>query len=229
MNYRIEVAGVNSLILRFSDQVDQKVISKIGLASQRLQQELGELLIDLVPSYTTLLLTYDLLKSDDQHIRELINKVLATLPDQVSSAKDSVIIELPVCYEAEFAPDMSALSEQLQLSTEEIIKLHSEREYSVYAVGFSPGFGYLGELDKRLRVARLANPRTAVPRGSVAIAELNTAVYPQQTPGGWWLIGKCPIRMFDPVREPPCLFNVGDRVRFVPITASEFEALENQL
>lgn len=229
MNYRIEVAGVNSLILRFSDQVDQKVISKIGIASQRLQQELGELLIDLVPSYTTLLLTYDLLKSDDQHIRELINKVLATLPDQVPSAKDSVIIELPVCYEAEFAPDMSTLSEQLQLSTQEIIKLHSEREYSVYAIGFSPGFGYLGDLDERLRVARLAKPRTAVPQGSVAIAELNTAVYPQQTPGGWWLIGKCPIRMFDPVREPPCWFNVGDRVRFVPITASEFEALEKQL
>lgn len=229
MNYRIEVAGVNSLILRFSDQTDQKIISKIGLASQHLQHELGELLIDLVPSYTTLLLTYDLLKSDDQNIREKINKVMAELPDQVSSEKESVTIELPVCYEAEFAPDMSALSEHLQLSTQEIIKLHSGREYSVYAIGFSPGFGYLGELDERLRVARLAKPRTAVPQGSVAIAELNTAVYPQQTPGGWWLIGKCPICMFDPVREPSCLFNVGDRVRFVSITASEFEDLENQL
>lgn len=229
MNYRIEVAGVNSLILRFSDQVDQNIISKIGLATQRLQEGLGELLIDLVPSYTTLLLTYDLLKSDDRNIREMINKVLRELPDQMPSHKESVIVELPVCYDAEFAPDMSALSEQLQISAQEIIKLHSEREYSVYAIGFSPGFGYLGELDERLRVARLAKPRTAVPQGSVAIAELNTAVYPQQTPGGWWLIGKCPIRMFDPVREPPCLFNVGDKVRFIPITASDFKALENEL
>lgn len=226
MEFKIEIAGVNSLLLRFSDQVDQNVISRVGFACQQLQQKLGYLLIDLVPSYTTLLLTYDLLKTDDQAVRKMIAAVLQELPDQLASQKESVLVELPVCYEADFAPDMPALTEQLQLSSEEIIQLHSEREYAVFAIGFSPGFGYLGELDERLQVPRLANPRTAVPRGSVAIAELNTAVYPQQTPGGWWLIGRCPLLMFSPDREPACVFNVGDRVRFVPITASDFKTLE---
>jgi len=224
MQYKIEVAGVNSLLLRFSDQVDQELIAKIGVACEALRKALNPMLIELVPSYTTLLLTYDLLKADDQSIRQSIRTVLDGLTVESNAIPEVNRIELPVCYDLELAPDLEALSQRLNLSISEIIRLHSEREYSVFAIGFSPGFGYLGELDERLQVPRLATPRTVVPRGSVAIAELNTAVYPQETPGGWWLIGQCPLLMFDAERASPCLFKVGDRVKFLPISRAEYEA-----
>jgi len=229
MQYQIEIAGVDSLLLRFSDRVDQELILKIGLVCQHLREELNEYLIDVVPSYTTLLLTYDLVKTDDQTFREKIATVLNSLPECPESHSVSSLIELPVCYESEFAPDLEALSSRLNLSPAEIMQRHSQREYSVYAIGFSPGFAYLGELDECLHVPRLATPRTSVPQGSVAIAEMNTAVYPQQTPGGWWLIGRCPLRMFNPDTAPPCLFKVGDRVRFVPISASEYKLRSEHL
>lgn len=229
MQYKIEVAGVNSLLLRFSDQVDQELIAKIGVACEALRKALNPMLIELVPSYTTLLLTYDLLKADDQSIRQSIRTVLDGLTVENNGILEVNRIELPVCYDLELAPDLEALSQRLNLSISEIIQLHSEREYSVFAIGFSPGFGYLGELDERLQVPRLATPRTAVPRGSVAIAELNTAVYPQETPGGWWLIGQCPLLMFDAERASPCLFKVGDRVKFSPISRAEYEAFGDRL
>lgn len=229
MKYQIEVAGVNSLLLRFSDQVDQELIAKIGVACEALRKALNPMLIELVPSYTTLLLTYDLLKADDQSIHQGIRTVLDGLTVESKAIPEVNRIELPVCYDLELAPDLEALSQRLDLSISEIIQLHSEREYSVFAIGFSPGFGYLGELDERLQVPRLATPRTAVPRGSVAIAELNTAVYPQETPGGWWLIGQCPLLMFDAERASPCLFKVGDRVKFLPISRAEYEAFGDRL
>lgn len=229
MKYQIEVAGVNSLLLRFSDQVDEELIAKIGVACEALRTALRPILIELVPSYTTLLLTYDLLKTDDYSIRQSIQTVLDDLAEERNSRLEVNRVELPVCYDLDLAPDLEALSQQLNLSISDIIQLHSEREYSVFAIGFSPGFGYLGELDERLQVPRLATPRTVVPRGSVAIAELNTAVYPQETPGGWWLIGRCPLLMFDAERASPCLFKVGDRVKFSPISRSEYEAFGDWL
>jgi KipI family sensor histidine kinase inhibitor len=222
----IETAGVNSLLLRFSDHVDNALISQISQFSQQLKSKLADHLIDLVPSYTTLLVSYDLLKIDEPSMREQIKQIAALLGDKAPESLGGRIIELPVCYDSNYAPDLEKLCGRLSLSADEIIRLHSQRVYQVYAIGFCPGFGYLGELDTQLQVPRLATPRTVVPRGSVAIAERNTAVYPQDTPGGWWLIGRCPLLMFDPAKEPPCLFTVGDRVRFVPISSAQYQRME---
>ncbi|MEQ8514779.1 MAG: allophanate hydrolase subunit 1, partial [Chromatocurvus sp.] len=126
----------------------------------------------------------------------------------------------PICEES--GADLNAVADRAGLSVGDIIDLHSGTEYRVYAIGFAPGFAYLGELDERLTTPRLTTPRQRVPRGAVAIADRQTAVYPAVSPGGWNLIGSCPQRMFDPARDPSMPVGVGDRVRFCPISRDEF-------
>ena len=225
MQFQVEVAGVDSLLLRFMAPVDEGLLETIACCTQALQSSLGDVLLDIVPSYSTILLTYNLLKISDSEIRQQINAICQEAVTSSVERLSSKEVCLPVCYEHSHAPDMSALSEKLGLSVQQIIDLHSEDSYRVYAVGFTPGFAYLGELCKELRVPRLATPRLKVPAGSVAIAESNTAVYPQQTPGGWWLIGRCPFLLFDKNSNPPVKLQTGDKVRFEPISTARYEQL----
>jgi inhibitor of KinA len=136
------------------------------------------------------------------------------------------LVEVPVCYDARFALDMEEVAAKTRLSPAEIVRLHSRAEHRVLMVGFSPGQPYIGGLDAKLAVPRRATPRTRVPAGSVAIANAQTAVYSFETPGGWNVIGRTPLVLFDPRREPPSLFAPGDRVRFAPIGPAEFERLK---
>jgi KipI family sensor histidine kinase inhibitor len=133
-------------------------------------------------------------------------------------------VEVPVCYEPEFAADLEEVTAATKLSAQEIRKLHTSAKHWVLMVGFSPGQPYIGGLDPRLAVPRRATPRTRIPAGAVAIANAQTCVYPYETPGGWNIIGRTPLRVFDPAREPPSLFAPGDRVRFFAISRQEFEA-----
>jgi KipI family sensor histidine kinase inhibitor len=135
-------------------------------------------------------------------------------------------VEVPVCYEPGFALDLEEVCTRTKLSPQAIQKLHTSAQYSVLMVGFSPGQPYIGGLDSRLSVPRRATPRTQMPAGSVAIANAQTAVYPYETPGGWSIIGRTPLRVFDPARDPASLFAPGDRVRFFAISRSEFEKLQ---
>lgn len=134
-------------------------------------------------------------------------------------------VEVPVCYAAEFGLDLPELAQKLSLSQAEIAQRHARTEHRVLMVGFSPGQPYIGGLDPKLSVPRRATPRTRMPAGSVAIANTQTAVYPYETPGGWSIIGRTPLKVFDPARDPPSLFAPGDKVRFVPISQSEFERM----
>jgi KipI family sensor histidine kinase inhibitor len=136
------------------------------------------------------------------------------------------MVEVPVCYDAEFALDMEEISGKTKLSAAQIQKIHVSSRHFVLMVGFSPGQPYIGGLDPKLSVPRRATPRTVMPAGSVAIANAQTAVYPYETPGGWSIIGRTPLRVFDPAREPASLFAPGDRVRFIAIEKSEFEQLK---
>jgi KipI family sensor histidine kinase inhibitor len=133
-------------------------------------------------------------------------------------------VEVPVCYEPEFAADMEEVGAATKLSAQEIQKLHTAAKHWVLMVGFAPGQPYIGGLDARLSVPRRATPRTRVPAGAVAIANAQTCVYPFETPGGWNVIGRTPLRVFDPARDPPSLFAPGDRVRFFAISRREYEA-----
>jgi inhibitor of KinA len=157
--------------------------------------------------------------------REAISfALLEALQDDASPASDAErpVVEIPVCYEASHAPDLAEVAAATGLAPDEVVRLHTASDHRVLMIGFTPGFPYIGGLDPRLSVPRRSTPRARLPAGSVAIANGQTAIYPSATPGGWNLIGRTPLRLFDPVREPPSLLRAGDRVVFIPISAAEY-------
>jgi inhibitor of KinA len=141
---------------------------------------------------------------------------------------DDRIVELPVCYCGELAPDLEEVARHANLSSGEVVTLHTATLYTVQMIGFTPGFPYLAGLDARLAVPRRAEPRLRVPAGSVGIGGEQTGVYPMATPGGWNLIGATPLSLFDPAREPAALLRIGDRVRFIAISRGEYDAMRRQ-
>jgi KipI family sensor histidine kinase inhibitor len=179
--------------------------------------------VDAVPAYRTLVVICAADAIDPCLIEAEVNSALASMGR--SAARSSSEREIPVCYQADFAPDLPELASIHALSVPEVIALHSGAKYTVEFLGFSPGFPYLSGLPERLATPRLERPRTRVPAGSVGIGGSQTGVYPQATPGGWRLIGRTPVRLFDPERTPPALLAPGDRVRFVPVSRAEFDRL----
>lgn len=218
---RLEPVGAEGLLLVLAEQPDAQLPLRIAQVAEQLRVELGSLLVDLVPGWTSLLLHYDLTRTDHRQLAERLTPLLerwlqAPLPERAGR-----LHEIPVWYAG---ADLEEVAQACRLSREEVIALHSGAEYRVGAIGFAPGFAYLGELDERLVLPRRATPRTAVPAGSLAIAERQTAIYPQASPGGWHLLGLCPWRLFDAGQEPPCPLAIGDRVRFVVIDEQRFRA-----
>ena len=213
----ISIAGENSLIVYFGDArtqiISESIASEIAATAAQLRTSLGTQLIDLVASYASLLVIYDPFKTDHHAVRAAIRRALAD-PIDTDVSQSGALVTLPVYYSAESGPDLQTLADNAGLSIEEVISIHQQSEYRVYAIGFAPGFAYLGELDPRIAAPRLATPRQKVPRGAVAIADRQTAVYPAESPGGWNLIGLCPALMFDPSAEPSMPVQVGDLVRF---------------
>jgi KipI family sensor histidine kinase inhibitor len=216
----ISVAGENSLIIYFGEETSPIISARVQHAVHLLEEALGSVLIDMVPSYASLLVIYDLFRTDIHTIRPQIREVLAGL-DQVE-VQDGALVELPVYYSHESGPDLQALADRAGLSVGDVIQLHQAQEYRVYAIGFAPGFAYLGQVDERIAAPRLDTPRQKVPRGAVGIADRQTAIYPAVSPGGWNLIGLCPQLMFDPNVDPSMPVQVGDRVRFKGINRQSY-------
>lgn len=182
--------------------------------------------VDLTPASATILVTFG--RGEPRDGAEAERSVVGALEglcagDAAGGAPR--VVEIPVCYEGAFAPDLEGLARERGLRADDVAAMHSGAEYTVEFVGFAPGFGYLVGLPAALEAARLETPRARVPAGSVGIAGDRTAVYPGATPGGWRLIGRTPRRMFDARREAPSLLTQGDRVRFRRIDAGEFAAL----
>lgn len=229
---RIAVAGENALIIYFDDagfsaQASPEIAARVQAAKVAIRTSLQSVLIDLIPSYASLTLIYDTLKTDHFYISQTLKTILAE-QDNVQSGQGE-LVTLPVYYSVESGPELELIAANADLSIEQVIDLHQEQEYRVYAIGFAPGFAYLGEVNKKIAAARLSTPRQKVPRGAVGIADRQTAVYPAQSPGGWNLIGLCPQRMFDPAAEPSMPVAVGDRVQFEAISRSQFLALGGEL
>lgn len=157
------------------------------------------------------------------HFRELLEEAFRSASRFEDSGRT---VEVPVCYDAAFALDLDEVASLTRVPRQDVQKLHAASRHLVLMVGFSPGQPYIGGLDPKLSVPRRATPRTVMPAGAVAIANAQTAVYPYETPGGWSIIGRTPLRVFDPAREPASLFAPGDRVRFIPVSRSEFDKLQ---
>lgn len=224
---KVEIAGENAIIIYFAEVADPWVSAQVQLAATQLEALMADTLIDMVPSYASLMLIYDQYKTDHFAVRRHIREALQQLGD--ARQEEGAVITLPVYYSIESGPDLENLAQRAQLSVDEVIKIHSQMAYRVYAIGFAPGFAFLGEVDPRIAAPRLSTPRLKVPRGAVAIADRQTAVYPSVSPGGWNLIGLCPTRMFNAKANPSMPVKVGDSVRFSAIERSEFLALGGEL
>lgn len=217
---KIAIASENSVIVYFSERPCAKTSSLIANTSKQLNNNLSNKLIDLVPSYHSLLVIYNASTIDYLTIEKEIHTIVSNASDKELANGKS--IELPVYYSLESGPDLRRLAKHTKLTIDEVISIHHQTEYTVYAMGFAPGFAYLGETDSRIAMPRLCTPRTMVPKGAVAIADRQTAIYPSQSPGGWNLIGLCPTTMFDPSQHPSTLVEVGDKVSFKAINRDEF-------
>ncbi len=230
IRYRLQALNESALLVYIGESIDEATAEVVSLVAIALQDHLGELIIDLVPSYTSILINYDCDQLDSLAITHRVIQLIDSLQYQpLSTGHDSKVIQLPVYYGTEVALDAAELCAMHQLSFEQIVELHTSRCYRVYAIGFSPGFAYLGNLDARIASPRKATPRLKVPAGSVGLADSQTAIYPLTSPGGWQIIGRSPAKMIDWHANPPTPVAVGDFVQFVSIGRDEFLALGGQL
>ena len=216
---RLEPAGAEALLLVLAERPSADLPLRIAGLVERIRAELGDLLTDLVPGWTSLLLHYDLLRTDHLALAERLAPLLQDWLAVQAPAQSSALHEIPVWYAG---LDLAEVARACGLTVERVVELHCAVEYQVGAIGFAPGFAYLGELPEALALPRRASPRLTVPAGSLAIAERQTAIYPQASPGGWHLLGLCPWRLFDVRRSPPCPLGLGDRVRFVPVDEARY-------
>lgn len=222
MNYAIEVIAIDCLMLRFFEQIEEQNMPWIGAATAALRHAFADNLVDIVPSYTTVLVHYDLNRLNDTQARTLIAQALQNL--DISQNQQGKTHELATWYDLSVGPELALIAQNTSLSVAQVIKLHSERTYQVFALGFAPGFAFMGLVDPLLATPRLATPRKHVPACSLGIADQQTSVYPLASPGGWNIIGRMPIPLFD-YAQGQSLLQPGDKVRFVPVERAEFVKL----
>ena len=220
---RITPASDSALLVTFGDRISFEAHLRVIALFQAFEQLGDHRIRNLHPAYASLLIDFHPLSFTQDELESLVLSLSSKFEGQQDLIAE--LVEIPVCYEAEFAPDLANVAQHLGLSEEQVVTLHAGGEYRVYFLGFSPGFAYLGGVSQGLQVPRLETPRTHVRAGSVGLAGEQTGIYPNDSPGGWQLIGCTPQRMFDPSQDPPSWLRPGDRVHFRRISRVEFEQL----
>ena len=228
MQYQLEMIGYDAILIRFINTDNTQLLPVIYTLNQQLKSapDLSAVIIDIIPSYQTLLVSFNILKMEQHqladnihaYVRRLLNT--ASLKSNHASPTSVDLITIPVCYHESLAPDLESLSRYAALSIYDIIQIHSSTIYSCYAIGFMPNFAYLGNVDKRIQIPRHAKPKNQVAAGSVGIADNQTAIYPKASPGGWQIIGQSPASL--------ARFAVGCQVTFYPISLDEFNSYDQQ-
>ena len=215
----------NTLIISLdTDIADDDSLHFIQRTTERLHNELGSWIIDIVPSYLTIHITFNLVQVSSATLTDRIDSIIQQqLAEPANNRTNNAkTIEIPVYYGQEVALDLAQLAQQKKLSSEQVITLHLARIYSVYAIGFAPGFAYLGYVDDTIATPRKATPRKKITAGSVGVADWQTAIYPTDSPGGWHIIGKTPYSVIDLSSESLTQFRTGDHVRFYAIDKAQF-------
>ncbi|HVL65653.1 MAG TPA: 5-oxoprolinase subunit PxpB [Vicinamibacterales bacterium] len=218
--FRIRAAGDAALVLELPAVVDEATSARLIAIADAVRSRYGAILRDAVVGYHTLTVYFDPLAVDGAWMAGELEALAAS--DTASAPPSGGSVDIPVCYGGEFGPDLPDVAAAAGCSPDDVVELHTSRPYRVFVIGFVPGFAYMGPVDERLALPRRSSPRTRVPPGSVAIAAGQTGIYPMETPGGWHILGRTPLRPFDETRAQPVLFRVGDRVRFHAISAAEY-------
>ena len=215
--------GDSAIQIEFGQEITPAINAQITAFVELIKNQKIEGIIDMIPAFCTLLINYD---PRIIVYKELLTRLqeLAKLDIQIQNLS-SKAFEIPVIYGGEYGPDLENVAKLAGLLEEEVIAIHSRPDYLIYMLGFMPGFPYLGGLDARIHTPRLDNPRLKIPSGSVGIGGEQTGIYPLESPGGWQLLGRTPVKIYEPSREVPILFNAGDYIRFVPITEEEYQKI----
>lgn len=235
--WRIEAMGDCGLMVEFGQSISPETSRTARAFADYLRAHPIAGVTDVVPAFTTVALHYrpevvaDALPGvagelPFQRLRRRVGTLLAQ--DIARTPRAGRLVEVPVCYGGEFGADLAEVAASCALAPETVIALHCASPHVVCMLGFAPGFPYIGGLDRRLAMPRRSTPRERVPAGTVAIARDQTAIYSLQTPGGWNMIGRTPLKLFDPLADPPCLLQPGDELRFVPISPQQYQAIAEQ-
>lgn len=221
---RYLTAGDRALVIEFGNEISEEINAKVRSMTIAIEKENIDGIIEITPTYRSLTVHYNPLKISYycllDHFKSLENrlgKINIPLPE---------IIEIPIFYGGETGPDIFSVAEHNSISTNEVIDIHSSKEYLVYMLGFTPGFPYLGGMDEKIATPRLENPRTKIQKGSVGIAGSQTGIYPADSPGGWQIIGKTPVNLYDAYRDIPILLNSGNYIKFIPISQEHYDEIE---
>jgi KipI family sensor histidine kinase inhibitor len=226
MNMRFLSAGDRALVVEFGDAIDRRLSSAVLQLAARIAAAAIPGIVETVPTFRSLMVHYNPLVTTRAELEPIIARLLDREPQPRRNAR---LWHIPFCAEGEFAPDLAEVARLAALPTTEVVVRHTAVRYHVYMLGFLPGFPYLGDLPAELALPRRADPRLRVPAGSIAIATSLTAIYPYESPGGWHLIGRTPIRLFDIARPRPALLAAGDAVEFEPIDAARFTTIRRRV
>jgi KipI family sensor histidine kinase inhibitor len=216
-------AGDKALAIKVGDTISPEINLAVRNLSVILENQQIPAVLDIVPTYCSILINYDPLISS-------LDELAIKIKDLGNNINDSTVgsprtIEIPTVYGGIYGPELGYVAQFNGLTELQVIDIHSGTDYLVYAMGFTPGFTYLGGLSDKIVTPRLQTPRTEIPAGSVGIAEQQTGIYPIESPGGWQLIGRTPVNLFDPTKSPPVIVEPGDYIRFVQISSEEYERI----
>jgi inhibitor of KinA len=227
--YTIQSLGDSALLLDFGNTIDKDINQYVLRLFYHFKRKTNSFILDIVPAYSSLSFHYNIaqirqtntIKTAFETLKEFIEEELEHISEVAPTEMRTITI--PVCYSGAFAPDITLISSVKNISVEEIIRVHTETTYTIYMIGFLPGFPYLGSVDEAIAFPRKQQPRAQVPAGSVGIASQQTGIYPMESPGGWQIIGRTPLKIFDNKKENPVALQPGDQVKFYSITEDEFK------
>ena len=221
---RFLFSGDSALVIEFGNEISVDINKKIRKMMDDIKKENIDGIVELVPTYCSLLINYDVLKID---YNTLVEKLKTFLNNDLETAEgeEGTLIEIPTLYNDEVGPDLSYVAEHNKLSKEEVIKIHTGTDYLVYMLGFMPGFTYLGGMSEKIATPRLESPRLQIYPGSVGIAGKQTGMYPSMSPGGWRIIGRTPLKLYNPDSDTPVYISSGDYVRYVSISEEEYNEI----
>ena len=231
MDIRVLMLGDAAFTIEFPDLQGVEGARRVRFLRSLVEDKIedGSLvgIVDLISATRSLSVCLDPLKADFLKVQGTVVK-LAKMPF-IETSENAQIWALPACYEGEYAPDLIEMAERSGLSVDEVVKIHTTQVYDILLIGFLPGFPFMAEIPEVLRFPRRTNPRTRVPAGSVAIANNQTAIYPWESPGGWHLLARCPVPLFNPDWGQPSLLSPGGKVSFEPVSEKDFKTLEADL